>query len=106
MLSVWWNWKGVVHFELLGRNETINSDVYCRQLCYSFGRYILFSAYIYPLFSTMNGYKILSKLLILGGYLNYVKGPRPLHSFLYHGCITDLYVILNFQRSQCSQLSL
>lgn len=32
MLSVWWNWKGVVHFELLGRNETINSDVYCRQL--------------------------------------------------------------------------
>ena len=32
MLSVWWNWKGVVFFELLPRNQTINSDVYCRQL--------------------------------------------------------------------------
>ena len=32
MLSVWWDWKGVVFFELLPRNQTINSDVYCRQL--------------------------------------------------------------------------
>ena len=32
MLSVWWDWKGMVFFELLPRNETINSDVYCRQL--------------------------------------------------------------------------
>ena len=32
MLSVWWDWKGVVFFELLPKNETINSDVYCRQL--------------------------------------------------------------------------
>ena len=32
MPSVWWDWKCVVFFELLPRNETINSDVYCRQL--------------------------------------------------------------------------
>ena len=32
MLSVWWDWKGVVFFELLPRNQTTNSDVYCRQL--------------------------------------------------------------------------
>ena len=32
MLSVWWDWKGVVFFELLPRNQTINSDVDCRQL--------------------------------------------------------------------------
>ena len=32
MLSIWWDWKGVVFLELLPRNETINLDVYCRQL--------------------------------------------------------------------------
>jgi histone-lysine N-methyltransferase SETMAR len=32
MLSVWWDWKGVVHYELLPRNETINSAKYCQQL--------------------------------------------------------------------------
>ena len=32
MLSVWLDWKGVIFFELLPRNQTINSDVYCRQL--------------------------------------------------------------------------
>ena len=32
MLSVWWDWKGVIFFELLLRNQTINSDIYCRQL--------------------------------------------------------------------------
>ena len=32
MLSAWWDWKSVVFFELLPRNQTINSDVYCRQL--------------------------------------------------------------------------
>ena len=32
MLIVWWNFKGIVYFELLPRNQTINSYVYCRQL--------------------------------------------------------------------------
>ena len=29
MLSFWWDWKGVVFFELISRNKTINLDVYC-----------------------------------------------------------------------------
>jgi len=32
MLSMWWNWKGLVFYELLPKNKTINSDVYCEQL--------------------------------------------------------------------------
>ena len=32
MLSVWWDWKGIIFFELLPNNRTINSDVYFRQL--------------------------------------------------------------------------
>ena len=32
MLSVWWDWKGVVFFELLPRNQTINSNFYCHQV--------------------------------------------------------------------------
>lgn len=32
MLSVWWDYKGVVYFELLPRNQTINSNIYCQQL--------------------------------------------------------------------------
>ena len=32
MLTVWWDFKGIVHFELLPRNQTIHSNVYCRQL--------------------------------------------------------------------------
>lgn len=32
MLSICWDWKGTVFFELLPRNETINSSAYCRQL--------------------------------------------------------------------------
>ena len=32
MLSVWWDFKGIVYFELLPRNKTINSNVYCLQL--------------------------------------------------------------------------
>lgn len=32
MLSVWWDYKGIVYFELLPRNLTINSDVYTQQL--------------------------------------------------------------------------
>ena len=32
MLSFWWDFKGIVYFELLPRNQTINSNVYCCQL--------------------------------------------------------------------------
>ena len=32
MLSVWWGFKGIVYFELLPRNQTINSSVYGHQL--------------------------------------------------------------------------
>ena len=32
MLSVWWDFKCIVYFELLPGNQTINSNVYCRQL--------------------------------------------------------------------------
>ena len=32
MLSICWDFKGIVYFELLPRNQTTNSDVYCRQL--------------------------------------------------------------------------
>ena len=32
MLSVWRDFKGIVYFELLPRNQTINSNVYCPQL--------------------------------------------------------------------------
>ena len=31
MLSIWWDCKSVVYFELLSNNRTINSDVYCQQ---------------------------------------------------------------------------
>ena len=32
MLSVWWDFNGIVYFELLPSDQTINSNVYCRQL--------------------------------------------------------------------------
>lgn len=32
MLSVWWDYKGIVYYELLPSNTTINSDVYCQQM--------------------------------------------------------------------------
>ena len=32
LLSVWWDYKGIVYFELLPRNRTINSVVYIEQL--------------------------------------------------------------------------
>ena len=32
MLSVWWDWKGIVHYELLEPSQTINSTLYCQKL--------------------------------------------------------------------------
>ncbi|GBP40029.1 Histone-lysine N-methyltransferase SETMAR [Eumeta japonica] len=32
MLCICWNWKGIVHYELLPPGKTINSDLYCQQL--------------------------------------------------------------------------
>jgi len=32
MLCVWWDWKGIVHYELLSSNQTINSELDCEQL--------------------------------------------------------------------------
>lgn len=32
MLSVWWDYKGILHFELLPKNQRINSTVYVQQL--------------------------------------------------------------------------
>ena len=32
MLCMWWDWKGIVHYELLSSNQTINSELYCEQL--------------------------------------------------------------------------
>lgn len=32
MISVFWNMNGVIHFELLAPNTTVNSDLYCAQL--------------------------------------------------------------------------
>ena len=32
MLSVWWDWKGIVYLELLAAGQTINSTLNCQQL--------------------------------------------------------------------------
>jgi len=32
MLCIWWDWKGIVYYEFLPHNQTINSDKYCSQL--------------------------------------------------------------------------
>ena len=32
MLYIWWNWKGVLYYELLLENQMINSNKYCSQL--------------------------------------------------------------------------
>ena len=32
MLSVWWDWKGIIHHEPLEPGQTINSTLYCQQL--------------------------------------------------------------------------
>lgn len=32
MLCVWWNYEGIIHFELIPDGRTINSELYCQQL--------------------------------------------------------------------------
>jgi len=32
MLRVWWDWKVIVHYELLPSDQTIDSNLYCQQL--------------------------------------------------------------------------
>ena len=32
MLCVWWDRRGIIHFELLNRNETVTADLYLQQL--------------------------------------------------------------------------
>jgi len=32
MILCVWDWKGIIHYELLSSNQTINSDLYCEQL--------------------------------------------------------------------------
>ena len=32
MLCIWWDWKGILYYELLPENQTINSNKYCSQL--------------------------------------------------------------------------
>ncbi|KAJ0182783.1 hypothetical protein K1T71_002152 [Dendrolimus kikuchii] len=32
MLCVWWDWKGIIYYELLPPGRTIDSELYCEQL--------------------------------------------------------------------------
>ena len=32
MLCIWWDWKGVIYYELFPENQRINSNRYCSQL--------------------------------------------------------------------------
>jgi len=32
IVCVGWDWKGIVHYELLSSNQRINSEFYCEQL--------------------------------------------------------------------------
>ena len=32
VLYIWWDWKGVLYYELLPENQMINSNKYCSQL--------------------------------------------------------------------------
>ncbi|GFV91086.1 mariner transposase [Trichonephila clavipes] len=29
LLSIWWDWKGIIYYELLPYGQTLNSDLYC-----------------------------------------------------------------------------
>ena len=32
LLCVWWDWQGIIHYELLPYGQTLNADLYCQQL--------------------------------------------------------------------------
>ncbi|GFV81987.1 mariner Mos1 transposase [Trichonephila clavipes] len=32
LLYIWWDWKGIIYYELLPYGQTLNSDIYCQQL--------------------------------------------------------------------------
>ncbi|XP_015604617.1 histone-lysine N-methyltransferase SETMAR-like [Cephus cinctus] len=32
LLCIWWDWKGIIYYELLPYGQTLNSDLYCHQL--------------------------------------------------------------------------
>ncbi|GFX81796.1 mariner Mos1 transposase [Trichonephila clavipes] len=32
LLCIWWDWKGIIYYELLPYGQTLNSDLYCQQL--------------------------------------------------------------------------
>ena len=32
LLCVWWDWQGIIYYELLSYGQTLNLDLYCKQL--------------------------------------------------------------------------
>ncbi|GFW99112.1 histone-lysine N-methyltransferase SETMAR [Trichonephila clavipes] len=32
LLCIWWDWKGIIYYELLRYGQTLNSDIYCQPL--------------------------------------------------------------------------
>ena len=32
MLCVWWDWEGIIHYELLEKNQTVNAELYVQQM--------------------------------------------------------------------------
>ncbi|GFV85843.1 mariner transposase [Trichonephila clavipes] len=32
LLCIWWDWKGIIYYELLPWGQTLNSELYCQQL--------------------------------------------------------------------------
>ncbi|GFX36097.1 mariner Mos1 transposase [Trichonephila clavipes] len=32
LLCIWWDWKGIIYYELLPYGQTLNSDFYCQQM--------------------------------------------------------------------------
>ena len=32
MLCIWWDWEGIIHYELLECNQTLNAELYVQQM--------------------------------------------------------------------------